>query len=315
MSQAKTMSNADLSGDRFVISGASGMVGHAVAKEIAARGGEVLRLVRREPRDAREIGWDPSGPSPSIEKDKLEGARAFIHLSGENIAEGRWTEERKRRIVDSRIATTSFLVKTIASLEKKPSVLVSASAVGIYGNRGSEELDEQSAKGTGFLADICEQWEAAAGPVKEAGVRLVLARFGVILSAEDGALAKLLPIFKAGVGGRVGSGEQYMAWVELGDVARACVYAIENESLDGPIDVVAPEDTTNAAFAKALAHALHRPAFVPTPAFAIKLAFGQMGEETILASQRVAPAKLLAAGFSFEHPTLESALAAALGKS
>jgi uncharacterized protein (TIGR01777 family) len=295
----------------IVVSGASGMLGRALGAFLSTGGHRVLRLVRGAAKSEDEIAWDPA--AGTIDAAKLEGVYGVVHLSGENVGEGRWTSAKKRAIEESRTKSTALLARTIAGLARKPEVFVSASAIGLYGNRGDEPLDESSARGTGFLADVCDAWEAATAPAKAAGIRTVLARLGVVLSAKGGALAKLLPVFKLGAGGPVGGGRQVMSWIALDDVVYAMLHVLATPSLEGPVNFVAPEPATNAEFGSTLGRVLHRPSFMPTPAFAIELAFGEMGRETVLASQRVEPKRLLGSGFAFEFPSLEGALRAELG--
>ncbi|NUP13949.1 MAG: TIGR01777 family protein [Polyangiaceae bacterium] len=296
----------------FVLSGASGLVGSALAELLEASGHKVLRLVRRDARTATEVRWDPG--HGEIEAEKLHGAFSFIHLSGENVGEGRWTDERKRAFLESRTKTTDLVARTIASMDPKPASFVSASAVGYYGFDRNELADESAKRGGGFLAELCDAWEAASAPAKDAGVRTVNVRLGVVLSKDSGALAKMLPIFRMGGGGSVGGGRQIMSWISLGDAVRGFHFAAEREDLSGPVNLVAPNPVDNRTFAKTLGAVLHRPAIVPVPAFALELAFGQMARETVLASQNVTPKKLLDAGFEFEHPHLEDALRSELGR-
>ncbi len=294
----------------IAVSGATGMIGGALVNRLRGQGHSVRRLVRPAPRVSDgDIVWDPA--AGRLDPAALEGVDAVVHLAGEPIAQ-RWTAEKKRAIRESRVAGTTLLARTIASLGRKPRVLVSGSAVGFYGDRGDELLDERSPRGTGFLADVAGEWEAATAPASGAGIRVVLLRTGVVLSAGGGALAKLLPPFKLGMGGPIGSGRQWMSWIGLEDQLRAIELAIAAEALGGPVNLVAPNPVTNAGFATALGRALHRPAIVPVPALVVELMFGEMARETILAGQRVAPRALLDAGFEFRHPDLESALAAAL---
>lgn len=303
----------DLGKMRIVVSGASGLLGTALTAFLRAGGHDVVRLVRGVPSDPTEVAWDPSSTG-TIDEVALAGADAFVHLSGESVSDGRWTDERRRRIIESRTKTTALIARTIANVEKKPSVLLSASAIGFYGSRGEEQLDETSTTGSDFLADVCRQWEASTMAASEAGVRTVHLRFGVVLSAKGGALTKLVPIFKMGLGGRIGDGRQFMSWVSLADAIHATHFALFDPSLSGPVNVVSPNPVTNRALASVLGKVLGRPSFFPVPKAAIDLAFGEMGRETVLASQRVAPRKLLAAGYRFEHETLESALRFELGR-
>ena len=235
-----------------------------------------------------------------------------MHLAGENIASGRWTDEQKKKIKESRIKGTRLLAETIAGLALKPEVVVSGSAIGYYGNRGSETLTESSNVGTGFLADVCKEWESSMASVKSAGVRVVYARTGVVLSTEAGALNKMLPIFKLGGGGIIGDGRQYMSWVSLDDEVKALEFLLTNRNIEGPVNVVSPNPVTNSEFTSTLGRVLHRPAFMPLPAFAAKIIMGEMADELLLASQKCEPAKLQSNGFIFEYPKLDSALLVAL---
>ncbi len=297
-------------GQRVVIAGASGLIGRALVSELRARGWTVIRLVRAKAKRADEVSWDPA--AGVLDARALGRVDAVVNLSGENIAAGRWTRARRARIVESRTGSLRTLHHAIEALPERPDVLVSASAVGIYGDRGDEVLTETSARGEGFLADVCETWEAHAAKSVDLGVRTVQLRLGVVLARESGALKKLLPLFRAGFGGRVGNGRQWMSWIALVDAVGAIVHAIENPQLSGPVNAVAPRVVTNLEFTRALATALRRPAFVPVPAFALRLAFGQMAEETLLASARVEPVALLRTGYRFRLPELEGALASVL---
>jgi uncharacterized protein (TIGR01777 family) len=292
------------------VTGASGLVGTALTQFLTQQGHQVRRLVRREPRTADEARWDPAtGHTPG---SALEGMDAVVNLAGESIAE-RWTPERQLRMRASRVDATQRLVSTLATLQRRPSVLVNASAVGYYGDRGDELLTEQSAPGAGFLAALVKDWEAATAGAAQAGVRVVMPRLGVVLSARGGALGKMLPPFRLGLGGPLGSGRQWMSWISLDDVVRVIQRALTDPALSGPINTVAGA-TRNEDFVAALGHAVHRPALIPVPAFALRLGFGQMAEETILYSQRAQPAGLEAAGHTFLHPTLEQALQSALAE-
>jgi uncharacterized protein (TIGR01777 family) len=294
----------------IVISGSHGLVGSALVTALEARGDDVRRLVRHAPRAADEFAWNPD--AGTIDAAALEGATVVINLAGENIAQ-RWTRNAKRRIRDSRVQGTTLIARTIAALSDKPNLLVNASAVGVYGDRGDEELDERSATGAGFLASVCRDWEAATMPAADAGIRVAMLRTGVVLSRDGGALPKLLVPFRLGLGGRIGSGRQWMSWIALGDVVRAVLQIVDDATLEGPIDTVSPNPVRNVELARTLGRVLHRPALIPVPAIAIRLALGTMGVESLLASQRARPARLLACGFRFEQPTVESALRAALG--
>ncbi len=303
---------------KIVLSGASGMLGSALRQRLGARGTSVVQLVRSAPRTEDQVAWDPSKTPAIADASLLEGCAAAIHLSGANIAAHRWTAAYRRELAASRVDSTSALATILAGLHKRPQTLVAASAVGIYGDRGEEVLDEDSAPGQGFLADVCRAWEEAAKPAVEAGIRVVHTRFGVVVGRglgahEQGALEKMLPVFRLGVGGRLGSGRQWMSWVGLEDTVAAILFALETTSMAGAVNVVSPNPVTNAEFTRALARRVHRPAVLPVPGFALRLALGRMADEALLASSRVVPTKLLAAGFEFAHPTLEEALAAALG--
>ena len=294
------------------VTGASGLVGQRLCAFLSTGGHRVTRLVRRPPEAPGEVRWGGAPDPPALAP--LEGVDAVVHLAGENVA-ARWTPAQKDRIRRSRVEGTLALAEALARLARPPAVLVSASAIGFYGNRGDEVLDEESPAGRGFLAEVCREWEAAVAPVAARGVRTVLARLGVVLSPAGGALAPLLTPFRLGVGGRIGSGRQFMSWVALDDVIGALHFALGARDLAGPVNVVAPAPVTNAEFARALGRVLGRPAVAPLPALAVRLAFGEMGEELLLASQRVQPRRLGAAGFTFRHPALEGALRFELGRS
>lgn len=295
---------------KVALSGASGLIGSALLPALEGSGHEVIRLVRRKPEGSNEIAWNPE--DGSIDVDGLQGVDAVVNLSGATIGR-RWTEQRKAEILESRVSSTSLLARTIAELEPRPSVLVCAGGVGIYGDRDDEILTEESNVGTGFLASVGTAWEAAAEPARSAGIRVVNFRQGIALSRDGGALERLLMPFKLGVGGRVGSGKQWWSWVSLDDLVAAYRFALESD-LAGPVNLAAPNPAVNVQFVKALGRALHRPTVFPLPTFAVKAAFGEMGEHVLLESQRVLPARLLDAGFAFSYPDLESALEHALEK-
>jgi hypothetical protein len=293
---------------KIALTGASGLIGSALAPALRGAGHDVIVLVRRDPARAGEIRWDPE--AGSIDAAALEGVDAIIHLAGENIGK-RWSGKVKRRVLDSRVNGTRLLAKTAAHLERRPSVFVCASATGFYGNRGDEVLTEAAPRGTGFLADVVEAWEAAAEPARAAGIRTVHLRQGIVLSRRGGALHKLLTPFKLGVGGRVGSGRQWWSWVGLDDVVAAYLFALDHP-LAGPVNLTAPGTVTNRDFTKAVGRALHRPTVFPLPTPVVKAMFGEMGEEMLLGGQRTEPAALTSAGFTFARPDLDSGLAGAL---
>ena len=291
----------------IAVTGSTGLVGTALVSALEAREHLVRRLVRHEVTDGdREIRWDPA--RGAIDAAELNGVDGVVHLAGENIAGGRWTNEFKRRILQSRVQGTKLLADTIAGLEMKPNVMVSASAIGYYGNRGDEEIDELAPSGNGFLAEVCREWEVAAQSAHDADVRLVKLRIGPVLSPKGGALAKMLTPFKLGLGGVIGSGRQYFSWIALDDVVSTIIFALETDSLVGPVNAVAPGAVTNREFTKTLGRVLGRPTIFPMPAFAARLAFGEMADEMLLGGARVAPHELSAAHFEFAFPELEPAL-------
>lgn len=297
-----------------LVSGASGLVGSALVPFLTTGGHRVTRLVRADPVAGEDaLRWDPA--RGELDPGGLEGPDAVVHLAGENVAAGRWTDAVKARIRSSRTAGTRLLCESLARLARRPRTIVSASAIGFYGNRGSELLTEESSSGAGFLAEVCRDWEAATEPAARAGIRVVLLRIGVVLSAGGGALARLLLPFKAGLGGSVGSGEQYMSWVALDDVLGAILHTLATGTLAGPVNAVAPNPVTNQEFTSALGRVLSRPTILPLPAIALRFALGEMADEMLLASTRVAPARLDASGYGFRFPDLEAALRHALGKS
>jgi uncharacterized protein (TIGR01777 family) len=293
---------------RIAISGASGLIGTALTRHLAAQGHQVLRVVRRAARDATEVGWDPD--AGIIDAAALEGIDAAVNLSGNTIARWPWTPGHRRRVLESRTRSTALLARTLASLTPRPRVFVSGSAVGYYGDRGSEILTESSGHGAGFLADVCRAWESAADPAAHAGIRLAIPRTGLVVSGEGGILPVLATPFRLGLGGPVGSGRQYMSWIAIDDLVRAITFMLErDDDRSGPWNAVAPEPLPQAEFARTLGRVLHRPTVLPFPTGAVKL-LGMA--DLLLASQRVEPARLLSCGFTFHHPTLEVALRAAL---
>ena len=291
-------------GRRVAVTGASGFVGRAVCDRLASEGYTIVRVGRAHPEAPPDIVWNPA--TGEIDAARLEGLSAVVHLAGENIGQ-RWSSGARRRILESRVQGTTLLARTLAALRAKPPLMVSASAVGYYGDRGDEQVDERSPPGGGFLADVVQAWETAADPARAAGVVVTHARFGVVVAPGGGMLDRLLPIFRLGAGGRIGSGRQWLSWISRTDIARAAAFLVK-AALGGPVNVTAPAPVTNEEFTRLLSHALHRPAVATVPAFAVRLAFGQMGEETVLAGQRVLPTRLLEAGFTFEHPTMQQAL-------
>jgi hypothetical protein len=318
------------------------MVGRAIGTALKDHGATVIQLVRRTPRGAEELRWDPAAAQGGFDRpERLEGLSAVVHLSGATVAGRRWTAAYKHEIAESRVRSTRVLAEALSGLKQRPEVLITASAVGFYGDRGDEILDEDSPAGAGFFPEVCAAWEEAANPAAEAGIRVVHLRFGVVLGAKGGALGQMLPLFRLGLGGKLGSGRQWMSWVSEADVAGAALFALDGGRLDdgrlagvdgaelalsgaaklsglaklsGPVNVVAPQMVTNVDFTRELGRAVHRPAVVPAPAFALRLAFGEMADEALLASQRVRPKRLLEAGFAFRRATLAEALAVALAK-
>lgn len=294
---------------RFLLSGASGLLGTALRASLRDAGAELTQLVRRPPRGPRELEWFPGSARPFGDAASLEGFAAAIHLSGANVAAHRWTPAYRRDMWRSRVETTRALCDMLRTLQRPPQTLLVASATGIYGNRGEEILDEFSPSGAGFLADLCREWEEAARPAVQAGIRVVHLRFAVVLAREGGALAKMLPAFRLGLGGTMGSGRQWMSWIALDDAVAATRFLLQNETIAGPVNICAPHPVTNAEFTRALAGNLRRPAAVPVPAFGLRLLFGAMADETLLASARVVPKRLLDAGFVFAQPTIGGAFA------
>jgi len=291
---------------RVAVSGASGLVGAPLCATLEDEGHDVLRLVRR-PAATREVRWDP--PTGSVEREKLEGLDGIVHLAGENVAGGRWTDARKERIRRSRVEGTRSIAEAVAACDRPPRVLINASAIGFYGDRGEEKLEETSPPGCGFLAETCVAWEAAtAAAVERAGVRVVRLRIGVVLDGRGGALGRMLLPFRLGLGGRVGGGRQFMSWIERDDLLRAIRHALVDDALEGPVNAVAPRPVRNVEFARTLGRVLGRPTLAPFPAWAVDLLMGEMGRELLLASTRALPARLERAGFEFRHADLESAL-------
>ena len=293
--------------EKIAVTGASGLVGRELVPTLRRNRYEVLRVVRRAPRAEGEVRWDPDGGT--IDREAMRGVAGVIHLAGDNVASGRWTQAKKAKIRESRVRGTALLAGALAELSPKPRVLVSASAIGYYGARGNEVLDETASQGSGFLASVCGEWEAAAAPAREAGIRVVHPRIGVVLAPKGGALAKMKMPFLLGVGGRIGDGSQYMSWITLEDLVSALVFALKRDELEGPVNFVSPTPVTNADFTAALGRVLRRPTAIPVPKFALRLGVGaDMANEMLLAGARVVPSSLHVHGFRWEHTSLEPAL-------
>jgi uncharacterized protein (TIGR01777 family) len=291
---------------KIAVSGATGLVGSSLTPVLKAEGRDVWRLVRQGSTVGKDIFWNPD--QGTIDAAALEGVGAVVHLAGENIASGRWTAARKERIRQSRVKGTELIANTLAKLQKPPKVLVSASAIGYYGDRGATILSEDSPPGSGFLSDVCRAWESATQPAADKGIRVVNIRIGIVLSTRGGALQKMLTPFRMGAGGKIGSGGQYMSWVSLQDLCRAISHVLQKDSLRGAVNAVAPSPVSNAEFTGALASVLHRPALIPVPAFAARLAFGEMADALLLASTRVIPSRLQASDFVFEDSEIRHTL-------
>lgn len=302
---------ADRARQHIVISGASGLVGQSLAPFLTTAGHRVSTLVRQTPRNRDEIRWNPG--AGQIDMAALEGVDCVVHLAGENVAGGSWTPRRKAAIRNSRVEGTRLLSQTLARLAVPPKTLISASAIGYYGDRGDEVMTEHSNAGTGFLADICREWESETRHAVDMGIRVVNVRIGIVLSPGGGALGKLLTPFSLGAGGVVGAGTQYMSWIALDDLIGLIHFAMFTESLRGPLNATAPAPVTNADFTRELGQVLHRPTVLPLPEFAVRALFGEMGQTLLLGGVRVEPRAALNAGFEFLHPTLEGALRAEMG--
>ena len=291
---------------KILLSGSHGLVGTALIKALETENHEISRLVRHAPGSRSEIEWSPE--RYSIALARIEGFDTVVHLAGESIAEGRWTDEKKKRIRESRVKGTKLLGDALANLSNPPPAFVSASAIGYYGHRGDELLNEGSAPGNDFLSEVCVEWEQGTALATEKGIRVVNTRFGIILDANGGALAKMLPPFRMGIGGRIGSGKQWMSWITLDDVVGGIKFALTNETLRGPVNFVAPNPVRNSEFTKALGQAISRPTIFPIPAFGVRLVFGEMADALLLSSQRVKPEKLEATGYQFQYSDLQPAL-------
>ncbi len=292
---------------RVLVSGSSGFIGSALVPFLSTSGHQLTCLVRRRPSaNSMAIRWDPL--KGEIDVDKLEGLEGVVHLAGEGLATGKWTADKKAKIRESRVSGTHLLCRALANLSRPPRVIVCASAIGYYGDRGEERLDEDSPPGSGFLAEVCREWEAAAQPAVQRGIRVVHVRLGVVLGPLGGAVALMLPPFTLGVGGRLGSGRQYMSWIALDDVLGGIGYALTHETLRGPVNLVAPMPVTNREFTRALGRVLRRPTVCPVPAFVLRWALGELADEALLASTRAIPTRLQAAGYPFQYPELDTAL-------
>jgi uncharacterized protein (TIGR01777 family) len=297
---------------KILITGASGLIGRALTAELTSQGHTVVAAVRRTPKSAAEVQWDPK--AGVLAASAFDGVDAVVHLAGAGIGDKRWTNDYKREILESRTLSTRLLAATMASLPNKPRVFLSGSAIGIYGVRGDESLDENATLGDGFLADVCKQWEEAAAPAVEAGIRTVYLRTGIVLSKNGGALKKQLPIFKLGAGGKFGNGKHWQSWISITDEVNAIIHLLTSQ-LSGPVNLTAPEPVTNAGFAKELGRAVSRPAVLPIPSFGPKLLLGgELADALLFTGQRVIPSALTRDGFVFTHQTLDAALRALLKK-
>ena len=292
---------------RVAVSGSVGLIGAEVVSALSAAGSEVVRLVRRDPAPGeRAVRWDPH--KGIADPAGLSGLDAVVHLAGENIAAGRWNAARKAAIRESRVEGTRLLCDAIAALPEPPKTLVCASAIGYYGDRGDELLTEESPAGTGFLPDVCREWEAATAPAAKKGIRVVTLRFGVVLTPKGGALSRMLPPFRMGIGGVLGSGKQYVSWIAIDDLSGIVLHVLSNGDLRGPVNAVAPRPVTNREFTETLGRMLSRPTPFPVPAFALRLAVGEMADALLLASARVVPRRLEETGYRFRFPELSGAL-------
>lgn len=299
---------------QIAITGATGLIGTSLGRTLRAAGHEVVPVVRRPVADGeRAVRWDPA--AGTIDAAALEGIDGVVHLAGAGIGDHRWTEEYRREILDSRVRGTELLAGTLAGLDRRPSVLVSGSAIGFYGDTGDTAVDESAPAGDGFLADVCVLWEGAAAPAAEAGIRVAMLRTGIVLDRSGGALRKMLPLFRVGAGGRMGNGRQWWSWITIDDEVSAIRWLLEHE-VSGPVNAVAPSPVTNKDFTAALGRAMHRPTLFPVPAFGPRMLLGrELADALLFTSQRVLPTVLSASGFTFAHPTVDDALAAVLARS
>lgn len=298
---------------KVLVTGSTGLIGSRVCAHLVSSGHAVHRLVRSQPDPAGgKWVWDPTGGT--LDSKSLEGVDAVIHLAGENVAKGRWTEEKKKNIRESRVRSTRLLSDTLAASPDKPKTFICASAIGFYGDRGDEVLTEESPPGTGFFPEVCQDWEEATRSAAEAGIRVANVRIGVVLSPDGGALREMLFPFRLGLGGRLGSGRQYMSWISLPDVVGGISHVLNHAELKGPVNLMAPNPVSNLEFTKTLGRVLRRPTLFPVPSFVLRLVLGEMAENLLLAGTRAVPRKLLESGYSFRHPQLEEALRFLLGK-
>jgi uncharacterized protein len=292
---------------KILVTGSSGLIGSALLPFLKNHGHHVFRLIRENAEKSQDtVIWNPE--KGEVNLAELEGFDAVIHLAGENLSSKRWSIQKKKRILDSRVKGTKTLCNILKKLKTPPKILINASAIGFYGDRGDMICTEDSSSGTGFLADVCRQWEAATEPAKQAGIRVVIMRFGVVLSDQGGALKRMAKPFKLGLGGLLGSGKQYISWIAIDDLLEIILFVLNNETLQGPVNAVSPHPTTNYDWTKTLGRVLGRPAFFPLPEFVVRVAFGEMADELFLSSTRVIPYRLLDLGFTFRYPDLEEAL-------